>query len=71
MCRFGFAMFTFLLAVQVLTVEANLADVPRLDPKLMLAATVAFLSYTAVWLVSFLLAFRIPKRNEGDAAGRF
>ena len=58
---FGTALFLFLLAVGLLTLEANLGDPVRLDEPLFLIAFSLFLLYTLYWTLALYRAFRLPK----------
>lgn len=58
---FGTALFLFLLAVGLLTLEANFADPVRLDERLFLIVLSLFLLYTLYWTLALYRAFRLPK----------
>ncbi|MBK1702405.1 DUF1648 domain-containing protein [Thiococcus pfennigii] len=58
---FGTALFLFLLAAGLLTLEANRADPVRLDEPLFLAALAAFLAYTLYWTLTLVRDLRLPK----------
>ncbi len=64
MYRFGTAMFLFLFATGLLTVQANLAEPVKLNERLLLMFLGLFLAYTVVWVVFFYRSFRVP--NEKD-----
>ena len=58
---FGTALFLFLLAVGLLTLEANRSDPVRLDEPLFLVALAFFLAYTLYWAVALARDFRMPR----------
>ncbi len=57
---FGTALFLFLLAAGLLTLEANRSDPVRLDQPLFFVATGIFLVYTLFWTVALVRDFRLP-----------
>jgi hypothetical protein len=61
----GAATFGFLLVAGLLSFEANRLDPPRLDEGLFLIALIAFLAYTAAWVLRLLLTFRVPSAPQG------
>lgn len=61
MAEFGFFLFTFLFCVGLLTIEANLSDPIRLNERIFLPVFIAFMSYTAFWVVKIVRAFRVPR----------
>lgn len=60
MHRFGVAIFLFLFATGLLTIQANLSDPVCLNEPLAMSFLAAFLVYTVVWCVQFFRSFRIP-----------
>ncbi len=64
---FGVAIFLFLLAVNLLLVQANRVCPPRLDLRWFLPAVGGFLLFTAGWTVAVCRAFR---RASGTRAIR-
>ncbi len=64
MWEFGIALFLFLFAVQLLTIQANLSQPVRLDEKLFLSALILFILYTFYWCIKLFKAFRLPKEME-------
>ena len=64
MIEFGSACLTFLLLVQLLTLEANLADPVRLNEGIFFTTFIAFMLYTGYWCRALVRAFRIPKDNR-------
>lgn len=61
---FGTALFLFLLAVGLLTLEANRSDPVRLDQPLFLGALGLFLAYTLYWTWKLVRDFRRPTGSE-------
>jgi hypothetical protein len=61
---FGTALFLFLLAVGLLTLEANRSDPVRLDEPLLLVALGGFLAYTLYWAAALLRDFRLPMGGD-------
>ena len=66
MTEYGVAVFTFLLCVGLLTLEANVADPVRLNESIFFPIFIAFMLYTGYWCVKLVRVFRIPK-NSTDA----
>jgi hypothetical protein len=64
MWRFGVAFFLLFLAIGVFTLQANLADPPRLDETRFLVALSAFMLYTIYWTVAVVRDFRVPKERD-------
>ena len=58
--QFGTVLFSFMLVVGVLAVQANLSNPVKLNERVFLTALVLFLLYAACWVVQLILAFRIP-----------
>jgi len=58
--EFGIALFTLLLAVSLLMLQANLSDPVRLNEAIFIPLLVVFLLYTIYRSVRFLRAFRLP-----------
>jgi uncharacterized membrane protein len=63
MHRFGVAIFLFLFATGLLTIQANLSDPVRLNEPLAMSLLAAFLVYTVVWCVRFFRSYRIAFRR--------
>ncbi len=61
---FGTALFLFLLAAGLLTLEANRSDPVRLDQPLFLVALALFLAYTLYWSLTLVRDFRLPKGSD-------
>ncbi|MFH0908317.1 MAG: DUF1648 domain-containing protein [bacterium] len=59
MWRFGGAVFLFFLVLGLLSLQANLAKIVRLNQRVLLPATGAFLAYTIWWTIVFFRAFRV------------
>jgi len=64
MWEFGTALFLFLFAVQLLTIEANLSQPVKLNEKLFLSVLIVFILYTVYWCVKLFKAFRLPREME-------
>ena len=64
MLEFGCVLFTFLLGVGLLTLEANCSDPVRLKETLFFLLFIAFMAYTGYWCLKFIKAFRIPEAHE-------
>ena len=62
---FGVALFGFLLAVNLLLIQANRVSPPRLDLRGFFPALGGFLAFSVAWSVSLHRAFR----RTGDDAG--
>ena len=60
MWRFGTAMFLFLFVITVLTLQANLSEINRLNLNTFLPALGVLLGYTVWWTITFFRAFRLP-----------
>jgi len=60
MWQFGAAMFMFMLAVSLLTIQANLSDPVQLNEKIFLIVLGSFLLYTGIWCVGLFRIFRVP-----------
>ena len=60
MAEFGVAIFLFFLCINLLALQANLADPVRLDEKIFLIVFVAYMLYTLVWLVRLVQGLRVP-----------
>ncbi len=67
MWQFGTALFIFLFAVGLLTIQANLSQPVRLDEKLFFSALAIFLVFTIYWCIRLFRSFRIPTET-GSAA---
>lgn len=63
---FGAALFGFLLVTQVLVIEANRAESPRLNEPLFLSALGLFLVYTGWWTIRLMQSFAAPKTGGPD-----
>jgi uncharacterized membrane protein len=64
MWEFGSALFLFLLAVQLLTIQANLSQPVKLNERIFLPALILFILYSVYWCIKLLRAFRLPKAAE-------
>lgn len=64
MWGFGTALFLFLFAAQLLTIQANLSQPVKLNEKLFLSALILFILYTVYWCVKLFRAFRLPREME-------
>ena len=62
MFEFGAATGLLMLAVSILTAAANLSDPVALDEGLTWTLFIAYLAYTAWWVVRIFKAFRVPER---------
>lgn len=60
MAEFGVAIFLFFFCINLLALQANLADPVQLDEKIFLIVFVAYMIYTLVWLVRLVKGLRIP-----------
>jgi len=61
---FGAALFLFLLAVNLLSIQANLREPIRLDMRLFWPVMLAFAVFTVVWVAASYRAFRLPERDR-------
>lgn len=66
MWRFGAAMLLFFLIMNLLILQANLAENSKLDMQIFFPAMGAFFAYTAWWTISFFMAFRIPEHDKNQ-----
>ncbi len=64
--HFGTALFFFLFAIGLLTIQAHLSRPVRLHERSLFAFLAMFLVYTSGWCIVFFRGFRVPK---GQAAG--
>jgi uncharacterized membrane protein len=60
MAEFGVAIFLFFFCINLLALQANLADPVQLDEKIFLIVFVAYIIYTLMWLVRLVQGLRIP-----------
>jgi hypothetical protein len=60
----GIALFLFLFAVELLTIQANLSQPVKLNEELFFSATLLFLLFTVYWCIKLFKAFRLPKETE-------
>jgi hypothetical protein len=65
MLEFGSVLFTFLLGVGLLTLEANCSDPVRLNETSFFLLFTAFMAYTGYWCLKFIKAFKIPEEDAG------
>lgn len=63
MSEFGAALYLFLFAVNLLTLEANRSEPVRLNERVFLYALIIFLIYTVYWCVKLYRTFRIPENS--------
>lgn len=61
MQRFGTALFVFLFAVGLLTIQANQSDPVRLHEPSFFVVLGLFLAYTFAWAIRFFRSFRLPE----------
>ena len=64
MWEFGTALFLFLFAVQLLTIQANLSQPAKLNQKPFFSVLILFILYTVYWCVKLSRAFRLPREME-------
>lgn len=60
LCGYGSGLFTFLLVVNLLLVQANRQVPVHLNERFFLAGLAAFLIFTATWLARLFATFRRP-----------
>jgi uncharacterized membrane protein len=60
MAEFGVAIFLFFFCINLLALQANLADPVKLDEKIFLIVFAAYMLYTLVWLVRLIQGLRVP-----------
>jgi len=70
MWRFGTAMFWFLFIVNLLAIQANLAQPVRLNLKVFLPALGLLMVYSVWWTIVFFRAFRLPALKVGSPTFR-
>jgi len=73
MHQFGVAVFLFLFATGLLTIQANLAEPVRLNEVLAFTFLFLFLIYCVLWCIGFFRSFRLPKeinRANHDSRAR-
>ncbi len=65
MYQYGIAMAWLFIAINFLTVEANLSQPVRLNEKLFLTVMAIFMVYTVYWTIKVIRSYKIPgeKRN--------
>ncbi len=61
MYSFGIATGLLMLGALILTVTANLSETVRLNEGIFFVMFIAYIAYTAWWLVRIFTAFRVPK----------
>lgn len=66
MAEFGFVLFIFLFCTGLLTIEANLSDPIKLNERIFVPIFIAFMLYTAYWVVKIVRAFKVPKTGDPD-----
>jgi uncharacterized membrane protein len=64
MWRFGVAVFLLLFIMSLLSLQANMSKIVRLNQQVFLPVMGAFLVYTIWWTIVFFRAFRIPLQED-------
>ena len=62
--RFGAALFAFLFAVGLLSIQANLSQPVRLQERPLFVLLALFLAYTLAWVIVFFRGFRLPDSRK-------
>jgi len=60
MYSFGIATGLLMLGTSIISVAANLSDPVRMNEGIFIVILIAYLAYTAWWLVRIFAAFRVP-----------
>ena len=60
MHRIGTALFIFLFAAGLLSIQANLSQPVRLQERPLFVLLALFLAYTLAWVIVFFRSFRLP-----------
>ncbi len=64
MAEFGCAFFLLFFVLEILTLDANLADPVRLKEGYFFPVFIAFMAYAVYWALKFVLSFRRPKQGK-------
>ena len=63
MAEFGVAIFLFFFCINLLALQANLADPVKLDERIFLVVFVVYMLYTLWWLVRLVQGLRVPESS--------
>lgn len=67
MWRFGTVMLLFFLIMNLLILQANLAETVKLNMQIYFPTMGAFFAYTIWWTIGFFMAFRKPQQDKPNS----